>query len=597
MNSMKALLIAVVGLSVWLAGCEVDRGTARPNEPPTTVISVAPNEGDTVNHYIALRWAGNDPDGYVAGYRLWVDEVLRTTTAHDTTIAFLAPDPDVPEHHTFQVAAVDNEGMVDPSPATREFWTINFAPTAVWKTDGSVPEGVNVGRGFRMTIEASDSNLSSLYYSVALDDSTALTRWVPDTAVFVFADPDVIADAALFPNDVIGMPNTGLTPGSHTIYGRVKDAGEAVSPIISRTVVVQDTMRPLMVVPVTASYGDADFYPDGSAYYVQETGRETTVRYSATAAAYYGEIEAYRYQLGDAGWSEWNALGEIVMTDVQPGEYTFQLMARDMANVYSDTDTFIVRIVEQTLSDSIIVVDETRDGNGNRGSPNDPQVDDFYARVLAGANILGTIDYATHVPMPEAPSYLSPYDVCHAGLILWHADDKTDLFLGDNVTLLRAFLDKGGRLILSGWNVMAAFGTVPQGDSVEYASGSFVREMLRAFRAVRNTPRTTIGYDGAAGYPTLRVDPEKVPASWNGQLDVCWAFQQRGECEVIGQLTVSDSLTNPIFHRTAAYIYDLRFRVAVFGVPLYFCYEDQVTQLMGVGTTDGLIPRMLAGLH
>jgi hypothetical protein len=57
-------------------------------------------------------------------------------------------------------------------------------------------------------------------------------------------------------------------------------------------------------------------------------------------------------------------------------------------------------------------------------------------------------------------------------------------------------------------------------------------------------------------------------------------------------VTVPDtSGVNPLENHTAAYFYDLSFRVAVFGVPLYFCKEDQVTPLM-----DALVPLIMDGL-
>jgi hypothetical protein len=78
--------------------------------------------------------------------------------------------------------------------------------------------------------------------------------------------------------------------------------------------------------------------------------------------------------------------------------------------------------------------------------------------------------------------------------------------------------------------------------------------------------------------------------SHRGVLQTCWSFQPRGECIVLGNLITTSPL--PATGHAAAYLYDLSFRVCVFGVPLYYCHNDQVTQLM-----DAIMPHMIEGLH
>lgn len=583
MNRLKTMIIMAVGLGIGFAGCTVsDPGSALPNQPPTTILSSAPNEGSTVNHYIPLRWAGNDPDGMVVEFRLYIDDVLAAvTTRRDTIIAFPAPTDGTPMPHTFAVQSVDNEGLVDPTPAGRAFQTLNFAPHASFAQPGTIGAGALVGTGFRVTIAAADSNPSLTYYAIKLDDG-AWSPWY-ETGVFLYAAPAVIADTTTFPTDVIGVANTGLAAGPHTIYARVKDAGDAESAIISRSFVVQTDSLPQMSATVAAVYGANSFYPDGSVYYRQQTGLETAINFTASASHYSGEINAYRIRQVGGEWGAWQTDPVMKAVNLSPGEYVYEFQARDLAGLLSNTASFTVRIIQPMLSDSVIVVDETRNGNGNPGSPTDEQVDLFYSNVLAGTKYR-MIDYT------DKP-FVSPYDLQYAGLIVWHGDDRAEIKLNDNLPILRDFMNKGGRLLLSGWDVMAGFG-VGSGDSTSYATGSFAREKLRCFKALRNTGRTTTGFAGAGGIPGCSIDPAKVPTSWNGMLDRCWVFQQRGECTVTGTLNVSDGATNPLANRTTAYLYDLSFRVAVFGMPLYFCVESEVAAMM-----TALLPRLLEGLE
>ena len=56
-------------------------------------------------------------------------------------------------------------------------------------------------------------------------------------------------------------------------------------------------------------------------------------------------------------------------------------------------------------------------------------------------------------------------------------------------------------------------------------------------------------------------------------------------------MTTNDFATSYYENRPTAYYYDLSFRVALFGVPLFFCREDQVTLVM-----QSLVPHMMEGL-
>ncbi|MFH1009678.1 MAG: T9SS type A sorting domain-containing protein, partial [bacterium] len=139
----------------------------------------------------------------------------------------------------------------------------------------------------------------------------------------------------------------------------------------------------------------------------------------------------------------------------------------------------------------------------------------------------------------------------------------------------------------------AGMDSASYGDSVEFSSDTrFPFHYLRLCYALRSSsiyPRVATGLSGVAGFPSVSIDPAKVPASWNGALDKCWVFQERSDCIVIGVLTVSNPGQNPLEGRTAAhYYYSPDFRVTVFGIPLFFCHENEAQALF-----DVLLPTML----
>ncbi len=638
MKRLIPVLCLAAGLVVWFAGCTVsEKGSLLPDQPPVTTLTVAPLEGDTVNHYIELRWSASDPDGDVVAFKLQVDSLPRiTTTARDTTIGFPAPNNGEIVQHTFAVSAIDDNGM-EGSAASRMFYTVNFSPGASFDPDGSVPNTANVGPGFRMTVAAADSNPSTMLFAISVDDTLDFI-WSPDSA-FLFADPrlhkypddqtvvgvDDDGDGrvdeelenrdahgnridddhdgrldedtrGLFPEHVRVVPNDELTPGAHTIYARVMDAGGALSPIISRTVTVLADRAPTMDQTVSGTYNGRDIYADGSVYFVHNV--EAKLVFRATAAQYRGEINGYAYYAarldsvrGDSVMSNfdfWSSSPEVTSQGLPVGEYEIRMVARDIAGALSDTITYVLRIVSQRLTTNIIIVDETRNGTGGPGSPTDAQVDDFYASIFDGLNW-------TQVDYDQGP--VTPNKIKDAGVIMWHADDKTDIKLADNARILGEFLDKGGRLILSGWDVLGAF-AIGAGDSVEYLTSSFAYNKLHLFGAARNTsaaPRTSIGLQGVDGNPSCFVDSTKLPPSWHGALDKVWTFDPRGENRVVGVLAVINPGANPYEGRPVGYVYDLSFRVAVFGLPFYFCYQEQVYDLMRV--QGGIVDQMLAGLQ
>ena len=358
MKRSTPLLFALIGIVVWFAGCSVtDEGTPYPNQAPVTVLTYVPLGGDTINHYVTLYWSATDEDGDVVAFRVRVDDHAPViTTRHDTTIGFPAPIDSEVVYHTFAVSAIDNEGLEGPA-ASDSFYTINFVPTVAFDPDGSVPNGANVGTGFRVTVESADPNPSTLQYCLRLDDSTwndgAGWNCSPNF-VFLFAssvlherptdltvvnedddgdgrideerengaddDGDGAIDEdtqGLFPENTAIVPNAGLTPGAHTIYARVIDAGGAVSPAAMRNVTVLANQVPTMDTTTTGTYGGDNVYPDGSVYFAQNV--ETQLTFSANAAIYRGEINAYRYTvMAVSGSNRRNSRSKIWMSAITP---------------------------------------------------------------------------------------------------------------------------------------------------------------------------------------------------------------------------------------------------------------------------------------
>ncbi|MFH1009679.1 MAG: hypothetical protein V1784_00415, partial [bacterium] len=322
-----------------------------------------------------------------------------------------------------------------------------YAPEIEFDEYRSVPEGATVGHGFQIAVVAVDGNPTLIGFSISIDDTVSWSEW-SEYSVFLIADTTL----GLFPEGTVVISNEGLEAGAHTIYVRARD-WRTVSPTSSRTLTVADGFRPTMDPNVSGTYGNTPFYPDGSAYHASNADAVIVIR--ARAYAYHGQINAYRYQESPGMWSDWFSRPQVNISNLPIGEHTFRFMARDVAGAYSDTVEFSFRLVEQTLTDSIIIVDETRDGTGGAGSPSDEQVDNFY-EAMVGDRPHRQIDYATH--QIGGTSYLSPFDLQNAGLVIYHADDKANFNVGNTRGVLAEYMDHRGRVILSGWDLLAPFG-------------------------------------------------------------------------------------------------------------------------------------------
>jgi hypothetical protein len=129
-RSRLALLVLVA--LAFLAGCSPRRMLVPRLSPETTVFVQGPV--DTVSYRVHLYWFGSDPDGYVVAYELRfinpiqpADTQWVRTTSTDSVFAVYTPTG--LSQPVFEVRAVDNEGMADPTPARQTFKFSNQAPT------------------------------------------------------------------------------------------------------------------------------------------------------------------------------------------------------------------------------------------------------------------------------------------------------------------------------------------------------------------------------------------------------------------------------------------------------------------------------------
>jgi len=136
----RPILFLIAALGAGLVGACAKDAVAPPKHvalTPETQLTFAPLEGDTASFRIRFFWNGSDVDGEVVRFHFAVDaDTINdphdwpSTVSKDTTLLFLVDPVKEIKGHVFWVAAEDNDGKIDPTPAKRFFSAKTVPPVS-----------------------------------------------------------------------------------------------------------------------------------------------------------------------------------------------------------------------------------------------------------------------------------------------------------------------------------------------------------------------------------------------------------------------------------------------------------------------------------
>jgi hypothetical protein len=263
------VVVSILGLLAF--GCSTKK-VLRPNVAPETQLFVRydPTNGvpHSVYHIAHLYWYGTDSDGFIAGYDIrfiWpsgpADPPWTRTIRTDSV--FVIPDTTGLSNPVFEVRAVDDAGMTDPTPPRQEFSFTNQAPV-LNLLDSPQPNETTIGT---QTIAWScfdpDGDANQLVYHVWLDGNESNPH-VLTTTEFTFPTSDFLQGGK-------------LRTGPRTAYVKAVDAGGRASVVRSATwqvlSPVPDTLqrpRLILIDDVPSSDGNNAVYDD---FYLQAVNR------------------------------------------------------------------------------------------------------------------------------------------------------------------------------------------------------------------------------------------------------------------------------------------------------------------------------------
>ncbi|MGH2574397.1 MAG: hypothetical protein ACRDFC_01715, partial [Ignavibacteria bacterium] len=153
------------------------------NQLPQTFLSLFPDSTISPQKTrLKISWWGDDPDGLVTGFRFSFDSTNWTfTTKNDSTFQLAITGND--STFRFWVAAVDDRGGIDPTPATNRYPVINSPPNVNFNTGTEIPDTSFTVASFAWTGTDPDGDNTIRYYHWALNDTSQPSNWhrIPGT--------------------------------------------------------------------------------------------------------------------------------------------------------------------------------------------------------------------------------------------------------------------------------------------------------------------------------------------------------------------------------------------------------------------------------
>ena len=467
-------------------------------------------------------WTGYDDDGEVVRFHYAVDsdtllpiEQWRTTVAKDTTLLFLVDPVKELKIHVFKVAAEDNSGKIDPTPASRAFSAKTIPPfSRILK--GPAARNPLIGPNFTYEWEGTDPDggetggkapVDSFQYLLLKIGGIADTGNPPthpplpqyNEKLYVNMINDAVGDGLLSPYDdwkwqgirALKFRYRNVTPGEYVYALRAVDIAGATeknlqfATNIRHFTVTNRNSGPILSVcsSILNRCLDPAVGPDDYARKQLQIfeGETVSFSWSANADAYGGEIVGYTFALDDTTkfqGLDFRLTGATFQpSQLDPGPHFMYVRAVDDGGLITNERIPLLIVhpaFKERTSPLLLFVDDSDFNLGNRSSPTDQTETDWW--TLTNASGQGPL-LSLNVPFLEwdcvqhafgtAEKRIQPdvKELAQYTTVLWVTDlenggsTATGLFrsvAGGDYSELQGYLRAGGTLILTGWSLAQA---------------------------------------------------------------------------------------------------------------------------------------------
>ncbi len=271
-------------------------------------------------------------------------------------------------------------------------------------------------------------------------------------------------------------------------------------------------------------------------------------------------------------------------TPGQPGTYGFAVMAIQNGHTTGLSGIVSVHYTTFPMDQGILVIDETRNGNGsNMLAPTDAAVDAFYDSLLMGYPHQ-QLDVLSENRAPTVLDF-APYS-----LIVWHHDVLNSSFISESEQELESYLLAGGKVLFSGMRYLN------QVDS------DFRSQYLGIQSVLLNSSADFAGATGSGNLPVLPVDSSKITLPfYNSRLPNAMVFDTTTTSQALYRFQSASG--DPLFHQKPCGVLSggtSQPAAISLGFPLYFIERDSARVFMEqalqtLGITVGIGPATGAG--
>ena len=241
--AMELLIVGVLAVLLLVPACRKERPPLDRNKAPQTALTNSPTETTATDYRVHMYWRGVDEDGVVTRYIYYISDTLMTldaerypdaeavdwnpserltdylvgrfTTKTDTIITFKGFDEKkgAPiNRQAFHIAAIDDGGKIDPTPARLQF-------NARVRGIPAVQFWTNVGSGYTpYKPNALDTISMFVPFSIKFRGSTVNNmvtgyRWVYGGSVYpdynADGNPDWLIPASSSEEEIVSLTNSG----------------------------------------------------------------------------------------------------------------------------------------------------------------------------------------------------------------------------------------------------------------------------------------------------------------------------------------------------------------------------------------------------
>ena len=210
-----AFIFLFIGF-IYFSSCNDPIISEKNHIPPKTYLSVFSMPGDTLapgRTVKKISWWGDSPNGFVVGFRISFDSLNWGFTTHnDSIFVFTLAGQD----STFRiwVAAVDDQGFVDPNPATNRYPVVNSPPSVVFDPSLNLPDTIFPIATVKWIGTDPDGDNTIVNYWYSLNDSLHFKPLPGNISIMTLTK------------------DSGLVSGNSCIYLKAQDNAHAFSPTV-----------------------------------------------------------------------------------------------------------------------------------------------------------------------------------------------------------------------------------------------------------------------------------------------------------------------------------------------------------------------------